>query len=101
VVALGALLGGACDGSGPVATDAASPPVDAATSDGASSDGASSDGGLPLFAQCTANADCASGICHYYPARATSYCTKPCTTDGDCPPPSPGCTLVMGVCRVP
>jgi hypothetical protein len=57
-----------------------------------------SDGGLGLYAPCSGNGDCASGVCHDYPMRGT-FCTKPCTAASDCPAPSPGCTP-MGVCRV-
>jgi hypothetical protein len=94
LLAVVCLLACACGDTGTPtnATDACATCADAATDGG-------SDGGLPLFAVCTRNEDCASMVCHYYPARNTSYCTKPCTTATDCPPPSPGCNM-MGVCRI-
>jgi hypothetical protein len=76
-----------------------SPAADLATG---SSDlaGGAADGGQPFFARCDGGADCASGVCVYYPGRGTTLCTKACTADFECPPVSPGCNN-MGVCREP
>jgi hypothetical protein len=103
--ALLALLVAACD------APPASPDARAARSDDGSSvqvDSAAADsdgalggaGGLAGFlAPCSANADCASMLCHYYPGVGSSFCSKPCSTAADCPAPSPGCNG-MGVCRI-
>jgi hypothetical protein len=53
---------------------------------------------LPLYWPCWDNAQCASGICYDYKAKG-QFCTKACTSDADCPAPSPGCNG-MGFCRV-
>src|SRR5262245_14593966 len=87
---LGFVLLGAC------AAQEAAAPADLSTLADA---GNASDGGLPLFAACTSHDQCASGLCHFYPARAASFCSKPCTTAADCPAPSPGCNM-MNVCRI-
>jgi hypothetical protein len=78
-------------------TDAAAPGDAASSNDLA---GADASGLLPFMARCTDNGQCASGLCHPYPARGASFCTIPCTRDGDCPAPSPGCNG-MGVCKAP
>ena len=55
---------------------------------------------LPLGAPCWDNAQCASDICFDYAVKGT-FCTKPCSTNADCPtPPFMGCNG-MGVCRMP
>lgn len=54
---------------------------------------------LPFGASCWDNAECASDLCFDYKVRGT-FCTRICTTNADCPPPSPGCNG-MGVCRMP
>jgi hypothetical protein len=54
---------------------------------------------LPFAASCWDDAQCSSGICFDYKVRGT-FCTKKCTTNSDCPAPSPGCNG-MGVCRMP
>lgn len=55
---------------------------------------------LPLGAPCWDNAQCASGTCFDYAVKGT-FCTKPCTSDADCPSPTfMGCNA-MGVCRIP
>jgi hypothetical protein len=59
-----------------------------------------SDAGLPLYAACDGGAQCMTGICFYYPARATSVCTKTCASANDCPAPSTGCNG-MSVCKIP
>src|SRR5260221_5838841 len=55
--------------------------------------------GLPFMSACMTNAECASGSCYPYNAKGP-HCTKACTSDGDCPSPSPGCAPV-GVCKAP
>jgi hypothetical protein len=54
---------------------------------------------LPFGAPCQSDAQCASGVCFDYTVRGT-LCTKKCSTNGDCPSPSPGCNG-QGVCRMP
>jgi hypothetical protein len=63
--------------------------------------GATGEGGaqLALYAPCSGNAECASGLCYAYTAKG-SHCTHPCTSDADCSPPSPQCTP-KGVCKLP
>jgi hypothetical protein len=48
---------------------------------------------------CTMNAQCDTGLCWDFPSKGP-HCSKMCTTDADCPPPSPGCNP-QGVCRAP
>lgn len=55
---------------------------------------------LPLGAPCWDNAQCSSGMCFDYAVKGT-FCTKPCSSDADCPSPTfMGCNG-MGVCRIP
>jgi hypothetical protein len=55
---------------------------------------------LPLGAPCWDNAQCSSMMCFDYAVKGT-FCTKPCSSDADCPSPTfMGCNG-MGVCRVP
>jgi hypothetical protein len=74
------------------------PVPDAAPSDAAQAEGG--DGGLLGFlANCTTNAECQSMNCFAFVAKGP-HCTKSCTVDTDCPPPSPGCSGMM-VCKAP
>jgi hypothetical protein len=55
---------------------------------------------LPLGAPCWDNAQCASDMCFDYVVKGT-FCTKPCSSNADCPSPTfMGCNG-MGVCRIP
>jgi hypothetical protein len=54
---------------------------------------------LPFMAECTTSAQCESMLCFQYNTGA-SLCSKKCTTDNDCPAPSPGCNN-MGICKKP
>ena len=107
-----AALGGAACGGGTSPSDGAATDGCAAHSQshcgegGAAGDGGpnggsdgSTDGGAGLLGPCLVNEDCTSRLCHYYLGKGASFCTKPCTSDGDCPAPSPGCNQ-MGVCRI-
>ncbi|HEY8079051.1 MAG TPA: hypothetical protein VIF62_33190 [Labilithrix sp.] len=48
---------------------------------------------------CQTSAECLSGVCGIFPSRGNK-CTKPCTTDMDCPAPSPGCNP-QAICKSP
>jgi hypothetical protein len=99
LLGLASLCFASCEGSATM-TDAATVDACSAGCDGrAAPADASGDGGAPFLGPCMANSDCASMVCHYYPGVGGSFCTKPCTTAADCPPPSPGCNG-MGVCRI-
>lgn len=63
------------------------------------SGGADGGGSLPFMSPCDANEECETGLCHVYNAKGT-FCSKPCESASDCPPPSPGCNM-MGVCKAP
>ena len=54
---------------------------------------------LGFMETCAKDEDCESGLCHVFNAKGPK-CTVLCTTDADCPPPSPGCNN-MGVCKAP
>lgn len=69
--------------------DAAAPPPSDASPDAAD---------LPFGTSCLGNAQCASGLCFDYAVKGT-FCTKTCSSNADCPPPSLGCNG-MGVCRM-
>ena len=57
-------------------------------------------GGLLGFLQpCEGSEQCESGLCHEYPAKGT-FCSMPCDSPDDCPPPSSGCNM-MGICKAP
>jgi hypothetical protein len=61
---------------------------------------AAGDGGLlPFMSPCTTNEMCDTNLCFNFPSRGP-HCTKTCTSDTDCPAPSPGCNP-QGVCRAP
>jgi hypothetical protein len=57
-------------------------------------------GKTPLYASCTKNEDCESGLCADFPMKGGLHCTKSCQSNMDCPPPSPGCNP-KGECRLP
>lgn len=48
---------------------------------------------------CTVNEDCESGVCFNFTSKG-NHCTKACTADTDCPPPSGFCNP-KGVCKLP
>jgi hypothetical protein len=52
---------------------------------------------LGFGASCWDNAQCVSYLCFDYKARG-QFCSQICTTNAECPLPSPGCNG-MGVCR--
>ena len=59
-------------------------------------------GGQPLIGfleTCDTNEQCETGLCHVFNAKGPR-CSKPCETEADCPPPSPGCNM-MGICKAP
>jgi hypothetical protein len=62
-------------------------------------DASSGNAHLPLYAACSADGDCESGLCYTYTAKG-AHCTHPCNSDDDCAPPSPQCTP-KGVCKLP
>ena len=88
---------GACVCSGGV------PGIDASARDASPpTEAAPAPSNLGFLEACTANEQCASGLCQNYPARGM-LCSKTCTEAtqaADCPPPSPGCTK-NGVCKAP
>jgi hypothetical protein len=70
------------------------------TSSGAG--GAAGSGGaplLPFMSECEDSAECETKSCYFYAAKG-SFCTQPCTSPADCPPPSSGCNN-KGVCKPP
>jgi len=93
---------GACDCSGAIPAGAI---ADAASllypSDGGDAADADADAGglLPFMSPCTESSECDTGNCFQYNTRGRR-CTHPCTVNGDCAPPSPGCSG-MGVCKSP
>jgi hypothetical protein len=103
----------ACESSGSYGActcgDGGSDAGDAGTgSDSPTGDGAldcSGEGGLAFMCPCMqvgTPGDCSPvdmGECFNYPNRG-SHCTRPCTTDQECPPPSGACNG-MGVCKAP
>lgn len=81
---------GACDCSGVLPGSA----VDAGADTGAVD---AADAGLrALFAPCSANAECQSGLCFHYASKG-SLCSTPCAAPADCPT---GCNM-MNVCKAP
>jgi hypothetical protein len=54
---------------------------------------------LPFMAECEENEQCETGLCYFFNAKG-KFCSKPCMTPDDCPPPSPGCNG-MGICKAP
>lgn len=104
LVTMGFLFAGAAgcgDDGGDPTPDAAVDAVDAAagTADAAADTADASGMLLDLFEVCTASSDCASDLCYAY-GEGGMLCTQMCTTDADCPAPSPGCNM-MGICRRP
>jgi hypothetical protein len=88
-LALGALPFSACSGSksqGP-GLDASPNLLDAGA------------GTLGFMEACATDEQCTTGLCYPFNARGP-HCSHPCTVDGDCEAPSPGCNG-MGVCKVP
>jgi hypothetical protein len=53
---------------------------------------------LPFAAECLDNAQCQSQICFDYRVKG-QFCTRFCSCDSECPPPSLGCGG-QGVCRM-
>lgn len=92
------------DGYAACVCDGRTPGIDASVGDASAAD-ASVDapidtGKRPLFAPCTTNDECESGLC-FELGMGQRICTKPCTAATaatDCPAPSPGCNN-KGVCR--
>jgi hypothetical protein len=85
---------GACDCSGMIPGLTTS-----AASGGGGDGGAGGSGKLPFMAECTTDQECETGLCYPFNAKGP-HCSKSCSADGDCPPPSPGCSN-MGVCKAP
>ena len=54
---------------------------------------------LPFMSPCEKDAQCETGLCFVFNAKGPR-CSKPCQTDGDCPAPSPGCSL-QKICKAP
>jgi hypothetical protein len=101
--------GGSGPGYGPCICDLdASPylPVapDASPDEGTDGEeGDAGDGGLQFMSACSVAPgapQCPPGTtCYDFPAKG-DHCSKPCTIDSDCPPPSPGCNM-QGECKAP
>lgn len=98
---------GACDCSGtiPGLTTAAATGGSAGSGGGmggstsSSSGGAAGGGGkLPFLASCMTDDECETGLCYNYPSKGP-HCTKSCTSDAECPAPSPGCNP-KGICKL-
>jgi hypothetical protein len=83
---------GACDCSGVL------PGADGSAATDGGGEGGSDGGLLPFLAPCSSDAQCVTGHCFPFNAKGP-HCSQPCTTDQDCPAPSPGCSG-MGVCKV-
>jgi len=67
---------------------------------GGSAGGSGGSGGLLGYLEpCTTDDQCESGLCFPFVSKGP-HCTLPCTTDAECPAPSPGCGG-MNVCRPP
>jgi hypothetical protein len=97
---LGACTCGGTGGGGTTSTTATG--GDAGAGGSASADGGTDagDGGLlPFMSPCTTDAQCETMLCWSFPSKGP-HCSKMCTTDTDCPPPSPGCNPQM-ICRAP
>jgi hypothetical protein len=56
-------------------------------------------GSRQFMESCTADADCVTHLCGLFPSRGNK-CSKPCTANSDCPPPSPGCNP-QAICKSP
>jgi hypothetical protein len=87
-VTMGCTQGGMGPGDRDDGGDAGAPPPPDAALDASD---------LGFGASCWDNAQCASDLCFDFKARG-QFCTRICSTNADCPPPSPGCNG-MGVCR--
>ena len=88
---------GACVCDGTVGAVDASAPAEAGAEAGIDA------GKAGLFASCTSDADCESGLCREYPSKGGLLCTKACTgatAATDCPPPATGCNN-QGICKAP
>ncbi len=71
-------------------------------SGGAATGGAGGTGGaalLPFMSECEEDVECETGLCHNFNAKGP-HCSHPCSMDGDCESPSPGCNM-MGICKAP
>jgi hypothetical protein len=92
---------GTCDCSGtiPGLTTGAGSGGNGAGGGGSGGDGAGGAAKLPFMSPCATDDECETGLCHPFNAKGT-LCSKPCSIDSDCPPPSPGCNM-MGVCKAP
>lgn len=92
---------GACVCDGTVGVGVAAPSSTDAGAPNPPPDAAATKAGL--FAACSVDADCESGVCRDFPAKGGLLCTKTCTTataSTDCPPPSTGCNN-QGICKAP
>lgn len=92
------------DGYAACVCNGTTPGIDASVADAARADAAPDAlvdaGKRALFASCTTNEECESGLCFEF-GMGQRICTKPCTAATaatDCPLPSPGCNN-KGVCR--
>jgi hypothetical protein len=86
------------DGYGACVCDGTTPGLDASAVE-ASVDAGAESGLLPFMSACATNDQCDTGLCFPFNAKGPR-CSKPCKTDGDCAPPSPGCNN-QGVCKAP
>ncbi len=68
----------------------------------ASGSGGEGNGGgalLGFLEVCELDEQCASNVCHEFPAKGM-FCSQACDGPEDCPPPSSGCNM-MGICKAP
>ncbi len=98
VFAFALAIGGCGTGSAPPPSVIEVTDDDAGTRDsGAELDGAC-DGARCVGEECSKNGECSTGACFYGGSR--HFCTKTCTSDGDCPsPPYLGTCNNQGYCR--
>ena len=89
----------AVDGGGGYGACNCTPPAVDAASDAPSGDDAGDSGLLGFLSACAKNEDCSTGLCFPFNAKGP-HCTRPCQTDSDCAPPSPGCSNNK-VCKLP
>jgi hypothetical protein len=54
---------------------------------------------LGFMEPCNEDDECETMLCFLFTAKG-KFCTTTCGKDGECPPPSPGCSM-KGVCKAP